>query len=97
MGRREWQIRFETSAAGELEALDAQVARRVVSRLGWLAENADVLAHQSLEGSLAGLFKLRVGDWRVLYTLATTERLIYVQLIGNRRSVYRDAVRRGLG
>ncbi|MFA0778019.1 MAG: hypothetical protein PVTTEEND_001733 [Candidatus Fervidibacter sp.] len=49
--------------------MDRRVVRRVVEKLAWLAERADEFVHQPLHGEWAGCFKLRVGDWRVVYSL----------------------------
>ena len=50
--------------------LDAAFGAAVERKIIWLAENANVMIHRRLVGmpdDLAGLCKLRVGDWRILY------------------------------
>jgi mRNA interferase RelE/StbE len=64
-----YQIRIQDSAAHELSQLDKQVARRIVKRIRWLAANAEAVRPDALGGNLAGLYKLRVGDYRVAYQL----------------------------
>jgi len=82
-------IRILGSAARELARLDKPLARRVVERIRWLAENLDAVRPEALTGDLAGLFKLRVGDHRVIYELLRDERLMVIHAIGHRREVYR--------
>ncbi len=43
------------------------MARRIVQRINWLAANWDAVRLEALTGDLAGLYKLRVGDYRVIY------------------------------
>jgi len=44
---------------------------------------------EALTGDLEGLFKLRVGDHRVVYGLLHEERSIIIHMIGHRREIYR--------
>ena len=69
--------------------LDKPVGRRVVERINWLADNLDEVGTEALAANLAGLFKLRVGDYRVLYEVLHGERLIVIHAIGHRREIYR--------
>ena len=63
-----YQIEFSPRAAEDFERLDQVVAVRVLKKLGWLAENFDSCqVLEPLSGSLVGLFRLRVGNYRVIY------------------------------
>jgi mRNA interferase RelE/StbE len=55
-----------------------------------LAENLDDLKPEGLTGELAGFYKLRVGDYRVIYEILRVEQIIVVHLIGHRREIYRN-------
>jgi mRNA interferase RelE/StbE len=83
-----YQIHIQDSAARELAQLDKQVARRVVKRIRWLAANVEAVKPDALSGDLAGLYKLRVGDYRVVYEILHSEQVIVVQLVGHRREIY---------
>ncbi len=84
-----FEIRLLEPAERELRQLDSAIAGRIVARLRWLAENFDRIRPVALTGELAGLFKLRVGDYRVIYETLREEQVIVVHLIGHRRDVYR--------
>lgn len=45
-----------------------------------------------LRGALSGLWSLRVGDYRIIYAIASDE--VHILLIGHRREAYRDAASR---
>jgi len=84
-----YRIRVLDAAADDLAGLDRPIGQRIVERLYWLAENLDRLTPQSLAGDLTGLFKLRVGDYRILYEILRDEQCIIVHQIGHRRDIYR--------
>ncbi|WP_193914548.1 type II toxin-antitoxin system RelE family toxin [Desmonostoc muscorum] len=54
----------------------------------WLSENFDNLTPQALSADLSGLFKLRVGNYRVIYSFDTEALLITLHKIGHRRDIY---------
>jgi mRNA interferase RelE/StbE len=84
-----YQIRVQDAAARELTQLDRQVARRLLRRIRWLATNVEDVRPDALSGDLAGFYKLRVGDYRVVYEILHSEQVIVVHLVGHRREIYR--------
>ncbi len=85
-----YSVRILKPAAHELGRLDRSIGRRVVERIRWLAENLDSIKPEALTGSLSGFYKLRVGDYRVIYEIIHEEQAIVVHQIGHRREVYRE-------
>jgi len=86
----DFALRLLDDAALDLEQLDKVMARRIVRRLQWLLANLESITPVPLKGSLAGLFKLRVGSYRVLYEVLRDEQVIVVHMIGHRRDIYRQ-------
>jgi mRNA interferase RelE/StbE len=84
-----YQVRILDAAAHDLAQLDPAVARRVVNRLRWFAENLDDIKPEALAGDLAGFYRLRIGDYRVVYEILHSEQEIVIHLIGHRREIYR--------
>ena len=84
-----YQVRILDSAIRELARLDKPVGRRIVKRTNWLALRIDEIRLEPLKGELAGLYKLRVGDYRVIYEILHEERTIVIHAIGHRREIYR--------
>jgi mRNA interferase RelE/StbE len=82
-------VRLLDAATKELGKLDKLVAKRIVERVNWLAENLKRVHLKTLTGEFEGLFKLRVGDYRVIYELIHSEQMIIVHVIGHRREIYR--------
>ena len=87
-----YRVAVLPSAEADLEKLDPQVRRRILRRIVWLGENAaQAIHHQltSLPDELAGLCRLRVGDYRILYWLDRPQERLKVYRIQHRSEVYR--------
>jgi mRNA interferase RelE/StbE len=81
------KIEWGEGAVRDLEKLDKQVRRRILRKLGWFAENFNRILPEPLGGEFKGVYKLRVGGWRVIYTLEGDT--IVIQGVGHRREVYK--------
>lgn len=75
-------------AERDLSRLDRKTASRVASRMRWLAGHFDERGPQPLGGALRGYYKLRVGDWRVIYEIDRDNRTLTVHAIDHRRDIY---------
>jgi len=74
-----------------LGKLDRQVANRIIAMLEDISvlENPRDRGH-ALTGKFLGLWRYRVGDWRVIVKIEDGRLVIVVVAVGNRRDVYRD-------
>jgi len=84
------QVEFTESAQNDLSRFDKPIAQRVLKKLRWLAENFEVVTPEALTGQWQGVFKLRVGDYRVLYTSDLEKQKIIVRFVRHRREVYKS-------
>jgi len=82
-------IRILQKATRELERLDKPIARRIAERITWLAANLDDIRPEPFKGDLAGLYKLRIGDHRVVYEILSDEKMIVIHQVGHRSEIYR--------
>lgn len=64
-----YRLHILQAATHELARLDKPIARRIVERINWLAINLDDIRPQPCTGDLAGLYKFRVGNYRVIYEI----------------------------
>jgi mRNA interferase RelE/StbE len=83
-----YQVEFRPRAAQDFDNLDQEVAGRLLRKLRWLAENFDSVKPESLTGVFSGLFKLRVGDYRIIYQANREKKVLTVRLVGHRREIY---------
>ncbi|MGW2713843.1 type II toxin-antitoxin system RelE/ParE family toxin [Streptomyces argyrophyllae] len=86
-----YAFRFTTAAQRQLRAISRPDAMRILTALTALGEDpyredADV---KKLTGP-SGLYRLRVGSYRVAYQLNDGELVILVVKVGDRRNVYRN-------
>jgi mRNA interferase RelE/StbE len=87
-----WKVELDPAAARELNKLDPQIARRLLSFLhGRLAQLEDPRSiGEALKGSKLGdLWKYRVGDYRLIADIQDSRLRILIIRIGNRREAYR--------
>ena len=82
-----FNIRYKKSVERDLKRLDKTEAGKILDEIEEeLSQRAD--AYPVLKGEFAGLRKLRVGDYRVIYALMENDCLIL--RIGHRREIYRS-------
>lgn len=87
-----WTINYSDTALRNLKKLDKQVARRIVDYMQERIASADDprVAGKALTGPLGGLWRYRVGDYRIISEVQDGILTILVLEIGNRKEVYRD-------
>ena len=83
------QVEFSLEAADKLGSLDKQVAQRIINRIKWLSQHDKEINHKPLTGHLKGAYKLRVGDYRVVYEIKSTSSILIIRLIGHRSEIYK--------
>lgn len=83
--------RILKNASRQLKKLDPPVAKRIVDQIAWLAEHFEKIKPETLKGSLAGLFKYREGDYRIIYQPIHKEKIIVIHEIGHRSEIYKKA------
>ncbi|MGW1205211.1 type II toxin-antitoxin system RelE family toxin [Streptomyces cyaneofuscatus] len=86
-----YAFRFTAAAQRQLRAIDRPAAMRILAALTALGDDpysadADI---KKLTGP-SGLYRLRVGSYRVAYQVEDGELIILVVKVGNRRDVYRS-------
>jgi len=81
------RITYSREAQRSLEGLDVGIRRRVDQRIEVLARGQ--IQGKGLHYEFAGIFSLRVGDWRVLYRQLEPD-LLEIVAVAHRREVYRQ-------
>jgi mRNA interferase RelE/StbE len=85
-----WALEYSPRALKTLRRMDHSDRARVVKRLGHLAALEDPTSRcKALSGPLAGLWRLRVADLRVVLDIRRGEMLIVAVDVGHRSAVYR--------
>jgi mRNA interferase RelE/StbE len=82
-----YEVLLKRSAERELSGLPRPIHDRIVERLTRLAAVPRASGAVKLQGREA--YRMRVGDYRVLYVVDDAHRRIEVVAVGHRRDVYR--------
>jgi mRNA interferase RelE/StbE len=82
-----YSLRVKRSAEKEIRGLPADVRRRVITRIQSLVDNAYPPGATKLTGREA--WRLRVGAYRIVYTIEDQCLIIEVVRVAHRREVYR--------
>jgi mRNA interferase RelE/StbE len=82
-----WRVVFARSAEKELSKLSSEMQMRIGRAIRSLEADPFPPTAKRLKGREE--FRIRVGDYRILYTVENNSRLLTVSAIGHRREVYR--------
>jgi mRNA interferase RelE/StbE len=83
-----YSLQIKSSAAKELEALPKKDRPRVAARIQALATEPRPPGCEKLSGQ-DNFYRVRQGNYRILYTVDDAALLVVVYKIGHRREVYR--------
>jgi mRNA interferase RelE/StbE len=82
-----YTLEIKHSAQKELDALDDALFSRIDRKIVVLANNPRPAGCKKLKG-YKDQWRVRVGDWRVLYIIDDAAKLVSVTRIAHRRHVY---------
>lgn len=83
-----YQIQFTPAALKQLRKLDAPARRRIQAAVELLASEPRPPAATQLVSS-GGAWRVRVGDYRVVYDIHDDVLVVLVLKLGHRREIYR--------
>ena len=83
-----YRIEIKKSALKELSQVSQPYNKKIVEAIDELATNPRPVGYKKLKGSEA--YRIRVGDYRVVYIIEDVIRLIEIQRIRHRKDVYKS-------
>jgi mRNA interferase RelE/StbE len=89
-GQPFWRVEFDSAAAKELRKLDAKAQRLILRYLRERIATAEDPRRfgKPLVGDMAGLWRYRIGDYRVVATFENDALIVLVLRVAHRREVY---------
>ncbi|HXH54328.1 MAG TPA: type II toxin-antitoxin system RelE/ParE family toxin [Gammaproteobacteria bacterium] len=86
-----WKIEFDVKAKKELLRLDKQVQKRIIKLLEdrVLKKRNPRATGSALQNTLCGLWRYRVGDYRIICKIEDTNLIVLVITVGHRKDVYK--------
>ena len=83
-----YRLAHTEAALRDLQALPQESFRRIDARILALANNPRPRGTERIRGTRGGL-RLRVGDYRILYSVDDAQQVVTIGRVGHRRDVYR--------
>jgi len=84
-----YRLEYHPNAIADLKKIDKGFQKRILKKIDWLAANFEQITPQPLAETLSGFYKLRIGDYRVIYSFDPGQQLLWIEAIGHRRDIYR--------
>jgi len=86
-----WTVEIKSTAEKQLRKLDRPIQKRL---LDWLDERINGCKDprhfgEPLRGDLTGLWRYRVGDFRIICEIQDQQLIVLALAIGHRRKIYR--------
>lgn len=82
-----YEIRIKREAEKEIRSLPQPDIRRIIKKIQGLAENPRPLGCDKLKGEEG--YRIRQGDYRIVYLINDSEKILRILRIGHRKEVYR--------
>ncbi|MDM8565754.1 type II toxin-antitoxin system RelE/ParE family toxin [Candidatus Halobeggiatoa sp. HSG11] len=84
----EYYVTLCRSARKELKKLDTIILKRIFQKIELLAENPCPQMCLKIQGQ-SDLWRIRVGDYRVIYSVNEEEKLVDIIAVRHRKDAYR--------
>ena len=82
-----YSIYFKDSVRKDLDSIPKNDLQRIIARIGNLAEDPRPAGCEKLSGQEK--YRVRQGNYRIIYSIQDTELTVWVVKVGHRRDVYR--------
>lgn len=82
-----YRVEFTAAAAKEIRKLDPQIRRRILAGVAELARDPRPHGVRKLAG-YDNAWRVRIGDYRILYEVIDDQVLVTVVRVAHRRAVY---------
>lgn len=83
-----FEIKYAKSVRKDLSGIDKKHLERIKNSIESLIEFPDVANIKKLSAHPLADYRLRVGEYRVLFDVCRDERVIYILKIGHRKEIY---------
>ena len=85
-----WTVEIDSFAGKQLRKLDRSVQKRI---LDWLADRIEGCKNprhfgEPLRGNLTGLWRYRVGEYRIICEIQDAKLVVVALAVGHRRRIY---------
>jgi len=82
-----YEVKLKSSVKKQLKKLDKKQAARILVKIYLLADDPYPRGVEQLTGQKA--YRIRIGDYRVIYEVHNKQLLVQVVRVGHRKDVYK--------
>ncbi len=84
-----YQITLKDSANKELQRLSKAVVTKITIAINGLSQNPRPNGVKKLKDSDEDLYRIRVGDYRIIYVIDDGIKIVNIRRIGHRKDIYK--------
>ena len=83
-----YSVVYSKTALKEIKSLPQPYARRIYEKTAMLAENPRPAGCKKLVGNKEEMWRIRAGDYRILYTIEDHVKIVDIRKVGHRKDIY---------
>lgn len=83
-----YTISITKQAFKELELLSKKINQRISAAIDKLSQNPYPIGSKKLRGKEEAIWRIRIGDYRVLYSIKNEIKVIEIRRVGHRKEIY---------
>jgi mRNA interferase RelE/StbE len=83
-----YTVTFKPSALKELNELSNKDVKRIMEKITALEKDPRPVNCKKLKGSNENLYRIRIGDYRVIYNIDDGIKIVSIRDVGNRKDIY---------
>ncbi len=84
-----YTISIKPSALKEISKLPKPIIKKVENAIDNLAANPRPDGVKKLKGTTENLYRIRIGNYRIVYIIDDVIRIVNISRVGHRRDIYR--------
>ena len=84
-----YKVEFSSAAEDQLESISKSDVKKIIKRVEKLGSDPFPAGYEHIKGSHIDTYRVRQGDYRILYTVYKERLIVLIVKIGHRREVYR--------
>jgi mRNA interferase RelE/StbE len=83
-----YRLSIRKQALKELEEVPVKIRKSIAAAIDTLADNPRPSGCKKLKGETEYLWRIRIGDYRMIYHIDDKQEIVEIRKIGNRKNVY---------
>jgi mRNA interferase RelE/StbE len=91
---KKWKVVFNTFVYSDFNEIDQYFASKIKSAIDSRLTQAPEMFGFPLRGDLKNFRRLRVGDYRIIFSVSGTKNMVLIQAVGHRKEIYDIAKKR---